>query len=47
MWHFGANLVILLVKLLTFNNLVSLFMVIIKILCGIGKMQNIILYFFS
>ena len=33
-----------LVKLLTFNELVSLFMV-IKILCGIDKMKNIMLHF--
>ena len=36
-----------LVMLLTFNELVSLFMVIIKILCGIDKIQNIVIYFSS
>ena len=36
-----------LVKLLIFNYLVTLFMAIIKILCGLGKMQNIKLLFSS
>lgn len=31
-------------KLVTFNDLVSLFMAIIKILCGTDKIQNIMLY---
>ena len=34
-----------LVNLVTFNNLVSLFMTIINILCVNDKMQNILLYF--
>ena len=46
-WYFGTNLLNLLVKLLTFNDLVSLFMAIVKILCGIDKMENIMLHFSS
>ena len=46
-WYFGTNLSNLLVKLLTFNYLVSLFMAIVKILCGIDKMENIMLHFSS
>ena len=38
--NFGTNLLNFLIKLLTSNDLVSLLMAIIKILCGIDKMQN-------
>ena len=36
-----------LIKLLTFNELVSLLKAILKILCGIDKIQNIMMYFSS
>ena len=47
MWPLWDQFIKFLVKLLVFNDLVSLPMAIIKILCGIDKIQNIMMYFSS
>ena len=47
MWPLWDQFIKILVKLLTFNELVSFFMAIIKILCGTDKTQNIMMYFSS